>query len=141
MKVFYLLALMIPLMSSCDKRTLCSNPPATLTLAFVNENGDNMITNNELAENMFEFKKELGGNKNKTIPYDIDGNDHVVLRELELSNGIEQYKFLSTIHAFAFVVEGKNYEDCDGVYITEVLFRDVAYTQKDNYFQIKLIRK
>ncbi|PRD48063.1 hypothetical protein C5745_05990 [Sphingobacterium haloxyli] len=125
-------------MTACEKQD-CFTPPEPVVFEFVDAEGNNLITTGQLHNDNFEFREELGNDQNELVEHTIGVDDRVTLYSVGWSGGVEQFKFLSTIKSFSFLVKARNNKGCGGTKIEQVTLDDVEYQQKEGYFLITLV--
>lgn len=139
-RIYLILACICLLVTACEKKD-CFTPPEPVVFEFVDAEGKNLITSGQLHKDNFDFRQELGNHENKLVEYIIGEDDRVTLYEVGWSEGVVQYKFLSIIHSFPFIVKARNNGDCGGTTIEQVTLGDVEYEQKEGYILVILERQ
>jgi len=131
-KIFFLILLTV-LLSACGEE--CYNAPQPIVFEFVNDNGENLITNGTL--NPFSIKDE----NQAAVQVTKTDDDKIVLQNVGAYNGTKNYTFYSPVRTFNFTIESSEFKGgCDGFQINKLTFTGIAIDVKDTngYYQIIL---
>ncbi|WP_181151287.1 hypothetical protein [Sphingobacterium gobiense] len=77
----------------------------------------------------------------KLVEHTIGGDDRVTFPEVGWSEGVIQYKLLSTIQSFPFLVKTRKNKGCGGITIEQLTVDDVKYERKEGYILVILARE
>ncbi len=120
-------------MSSCGEE--CYNAPLPVIFEFVDDNGNNLITNGTLNPFSVMDENQVGVALTKTD----DGK--VILENVGIFNGTKNYTFYSPVRVFQFSIESSEYKGgCNGYQINKLTFTGIAIdvTDQKGYYQIVL---
>ena len=116
---------------SCGEE--CYNAPQPIVFEFVNANNENLIANGSLGT--FYIKDENQAN----VPLTTTDDQKVILENVEVYNGVKNYKFYSSVRNFYFSIESSEYKGgCDGYQINKLTFTGIAIdvTDEKGYYKI-----
>ncbi|MBD1422557.1 hypothetical protein [Sphingobacterium chuzhouense] len=139
-RIYLIVACLCLSITACEKKD-CFTPPAPVVFEFVDAEGKNLITTGQLHKDNFELREELGNRENELVEYKIREDDRVLLPEVGWSEGVIQYKFLSTIKSFSFLVKARKNKACGGTIIEQITLDGVEYEQKEGYILVILERE
>ncbi|NGM64139.1 hypothetical protein [Sphingobacterium sp. SGR-19] len=139
-RLYLILACLCLLITACEKKD-CFTPPEPVVFEFVDTEGNNLVTTGQLHKDNFEFREELGNHENELVEYGIREDDRISLPKVGWSDGVIQYKFLSTIKSFSFLIKATKNKGCGGTTIEQVTLDDVEYEQKEGYILVILERE
>lgn len=122
------------MLTACGEE--CYNAPLPIVFEFVNENGDNLITNGTLNPFTIKDENQAGVQVTKT------DDDRIVLENVGLFNGTKNYTFSSPVRTFNFSIESSVFKGgCDGFQINKLTFTGIAIDVKDENGYYKIILK
>lgn len=130
--------LFLGLFLACKDSEQCFTPPQPVIFEFVDEDGNNMISNGLLHANNFEFREYLGNMESRLVTYQISDDDRIQLDEAGWTAGVKQYEFLSIFNSFLIVVSAQENDGCGGTHIEDVAVSEVEHEERNGYIQVTL---
>ncbi|MBD8081496.1 membrane lipoprotein lipid attachment site-containing protein [Chryseobacterium caseinilyticum] len=130
--IFFLLVTFM--LTACGEE--CYNAPLPIVFEFVDDNGENLITNGKLNPFSIQDENQVGVQVTKT------DDDRIVLQNVGLLNGTKNYTFYSPVRTFNFSIESSEFKGgCDGYQINKLTFTGIAIDVKDENGYYKIILK
>jgi len=132
MKKIFIFLVMAFLFTACGDD--CYNAPQPIVFEFVDDQGENLITNGTLDPFSVSDENQVG------IPLTKTSDGKVILENVGAYNGTKNYTFYSAVRIFNFSIQSSEFKGgCDGYQINKLTFTGVGIDVKDEQGYYKII--